>query len=35
MAYKHKGFRFAMDTIKNKQDLESMRESWKAPRKIR
>jgi glucose-1-phosphate cytidylyltransferase len=31
MAYKHNGFRFAMDTIKNKQDLEAMRGSWKAP----
>ena len=35
MAYKHEGFRFAMDTVKNKQDLEKIRESWNAPRKIR
>ena len=31
MAYKHSWFRFAMDTIKNKQDLENMWSSWKAP----
>ena len=31
MAYKHSWFWFAMDTIKNKQDLENMWSSWKAP----
>ena len=35
MAYKHEGFRFAMDTIKHKQDLEKLWEEKKAPRKIR
>lgn len=35
MAYKHSWFRFAMDTIKNKQDLEAMRTAWKAPWKTR
>lgn len=33
MAYKHSWFRFAMDTLQNKQDLEAMWNSWKAPRK--
>jgi glucose-1-phosphate cytidylyltransferase len=31
MAYKHSWFWFAMDTIKNKQDLEAMWNSWKSP----
>jgi glucose-1-phosphate cytidylyltransferase len=35
MAYKHDWFWFAMDTIKHKQDLEQLRNSWKAPWKIR
>ncbi len=35
MAYKHNWFWFAMDTIKHKQDLEQLRNSWKAPWKKR
>lgn len=34
MAYNHDGFRFAMDTLKQKNDLEAMWKSWKAPRKV-
>lgn len=34
MAYKYDGFWFAMDTIKHKQDLEALRDSWTAPRKV-
>jgi glucose-1-phosphate cytidylyltransferase len=31
MAYKHNGFRFAMDTLQNRNHLENMWQSWKAP----
>lgn len=34
MAYKHNGFWAAMDTLKNKQDLEKLWQSGNAPRKI-
>lgn len=34
MAYKHKWFWYSMDTLKNKQDLEVMWDSWSAPWKI-
>ncbi len=34
VAYKHEWFLYAMDTLKNKQDLEQMWASWKAPWKI-
>lgn len=34
MSYKHHGFWFAMDTLKNKTDLEAKWNSWKAPWKI-
>jgi glucose-1-phosphate cytidylyltransferase len=34
MAYKHNWFWYAMDTLKNKQDLEEMWRKWKAPWKI-
>lgn len=35
MAYKHKWFWFAVDTMKNRIDLDNMRNEWKAPWKIR
>ena len=31
MAYKHTGFWFAMDTLQNKNTLENLWQSWKAP----
>lgn len=34
MAYKHDGFRFAMDTLKQKNDLENLRNAGGAPWKI-
>lgn len=34
MAYQHDGFWFAMDTLKHKQDLEKLWNSWKAPWKV-
>ena len=33
MAYKHTWFWFAMDTLQNKNHLETLRSTWKAPRK--
>jgi glucose-1-phosphate cytidylyltransferase len=35
MAYKHSWFRFAMDTLQNKNHLESLWNVWKAPWKTR
>jgi glucose-1-phosphate cytidylyltransferase len=35
MAYKHHGFWFAMDTLQNKNTLEKLWQSWKAPWKTR
>jgi glucose-1-phosphate cytidylyltransferase len=34
MAYKHHSFWYAMDTLKNKQDLEDMWKTWKSPWKL-
>jgi glucose-1-phosphate cytidylyltransferase len=34
MAYKHSWFWQAMDTIKNRNDLENLWQSWSAKRKI-
>ena len=34
MAYKHHGFWFAMDTLKNRTDLEALWSNMKAPWKI-
>ncbi len=34
MAYKHHWFWYAMDTLKNKQDLEEMWKKWDAPWKL-
>ena len=34
MAYKHTGFRFAMDTLQNRNTLENLWSTWKAPWKI-
>jgi glucose-1-phosphate cytidylyltransferase len=34
MAYKHHWFWYAMDTLKNKQDLEEMWKNWNAPWKF-